>query len=50
MDKGNYAVQQVRLVVIEKLSAYRDDPTDDRLIELDEAIEEWHRAVREARN
>ena len=47
MDKGNYTVQQARLVVIEKLSAYRDDPTDERLVELNEAIGGWHRAVRE---
>ena len=50
MNDNPSAVNKARLIVIDKLAAYRDDPTDDRLIELDEAIEEWHRAVREARN
>ena len=50
MEKQNSGILQARLVAIEKLSAYQDDPTDDRLIELEEAIERWHRAVREGRN
>ena len=36
------AIDEARIVVIEKLAAFRDDPTDNRLIELDEAIEGWH--------
>jgi len=50
MDERSGAIDVARLVVIEKLAAYRDEPTDDRLIELDEAIEGWHRAVRDGRN
>jgi len=41
------AVNKARLIVIDKLAAYRDDPTDERLVELNEAIGGWHRAVRE---
>jgi len=47
MDERSGAIDVARLAVIEKLAAFRNDPTDDRLIELDEAIEGWHRAVRE---
>ena len=50
MEKETRAIDRARLVVIERLAAYREDPTDERLIELDEAIEGWHRAVQEERD
>lgn len=40
------AISQARLVVIEKLAAYRGDPTDERLKELKAAIEGRHGVVR----
>ncbi|MGQ3300954.1 hypothetical protein [Reyranella sp.] len=50
IDERSGAIEVARLVVIEKLAAYQDDPADDRLIALEEAIERWHSAVREGLN
>lgn len=50
MTVATSATSRARLIVIEKLAAFRNDPTDERLVELDEVIEGWHRAVAEVQN
>jgi len=42
------AISEARLVVIEKLAAYRADAIDERLKELKATIERWQGAVRAA--
>lgn len=50
MKMQNSAIDQAREVVIERFAAFDDDPTDERLEELQAAIDDWMGAVKKARN
>jgi len=50
MEIQNSAIDQARQVVIERLAAFKDDPTDERLEEVQAAIDDWMSAAGKARN
>ncbi len=49
MELGIGAINRARRVVIEKLAAYREDCTQERLADLQSAIDDWLRVAESAR-
>ncbi len=50
MEGVRDAIARARQILIECMERFRDDPTDERLEELQAAIDDWMGAVKKARN